>query len=159
MKIFNMVESENKLPTVVIASDHGGYVMKESLVKYLGARYTIIDCGTDSTDSCDYPDFAEKCCLKVLEGKENYIGILICGTGIGMSISANKIKGIRCALCTDTTSAKLSRQHNNANVVAIGERVIGEEVAKDVVDTFLSTSAFTIERHVNRVNKITRLES
>lgn len=138
---------------VVIGSDHAGYEYKEKIIDYLNARsipYT--DIGTHTKESCDYPEIARSVCEKVLNGKANR-GILVCGTGIGMSIAANKVRGIRAALCADTYSARVSRAHNNANVLCLGERVIGEHLALDIVDIWLKTG-FEGTRHKRRVDMI-----
>lgn len=138
---------------VAIASDHGGFRLKREIVKYLESQqieYT--DFGTDSEDSVDYPDFAKPMSEKVARGEFDR-GILICGTGIGMSIAANKVPGIRCALVHDTFSAKATRQHNNSNVLAMGERVIGTGLALDIVELWLNTE-FEGGRHDRRVDKI-----
>ncbi|MFC3899306.1 ribose 5-phosphate isomerase B [Aliicoccus persicus] len=138
---------------VAIASDHGGYNLKREVVRYLedkGIDYE--DFGTDSSDSVDYPDFARPLSEKVKNGEFDR-GILICGTGIGMSIAANRISGVRCALVHDTFSAKATREHNNSNVLAMGERVIGVGLALEIVDVWLNTE-FEGGRHERRVNKI-----
>ena len=138
---------------VAIASDHGGYNLKREIVRYLedkGIDYE--DFGTDSSDSVDYPDFARPLSEKVKNGEFDR-GILICGTGIGMSIAANRISGVRCALVHDTFSAKATREHNNSNVLAMGERVIGVGLALEIVDVWLNTE-FEGGRHERRVNKI-----
>ncbi|MDR7869488.1 MAG: ribose 5-phosphate isomerase B [Tissierellaceae bacterium] len=136
-----------------IGSDHGGYELKESIKEYLTEQgIEFIDYGTNSLDSVDYPDFGKKVADAVLN-KEVDRGILICGTGIGISITANRIKGIRCALCTDTFSARMSREHNNANILALGGRVVGVGLALDIVKTFLE-SEFEGGRHERRINKI-----
>ena len=142
---------------VAIASDHGGFELKESLKRHLDEKnIEYIDCGTDSEASCDYPDFAEKACSLVQKKEVNY-GILICGTGIGMSIAANKMKGIRAALCGDTFSAHFTRAHNDANVLTLGARVIGPGLAEFILDEFLGTS-FEGGRHARRIEKIAKLE-
>lgn len=138
---------------VAIASDHGGFRLKQEIVAYLtkhNIEYT--DFGTDSEDSVDYPDFAKPLSERVASGEFDR-GILICGTGIGMSIASNKVPGIRCALVHDAFSAKATRQHNNSNVLALGERVIGIGVALDIVDIWLNTE-FEGGRHDRRVDKI-----
>jgi len=143
---------------IAIASDHGGFDYKEQLIPYLTSLgHEVKDFGTDSTASVDYCDFAFPCCEAVANGEFDR-GILICGTGIGMSICANKVKGIRCALCSEPVSAGLTRAHNNANVLAMGARVIGIEMAKAIIDAFLSTE-FDGGRHEKRVNKISEYEN
>ncbi len=142
---------------IAIASDHGGLKLKEHLKKHLADKgFEIIDHGTHSEESCDYPDYAKKLCRDVAEGKAEK-GILVCGTGIGMSITANKCKGIRAALCADVFSAKMSREHNDANVLCMGERTIGFGLAEMIADTWLA-SEFLGGRHARRVNKIMELE-
>jgi len=137
--------------------DHGGFPAKNELIEFLIEKgYEVIDCGTFSDESCDYPDYAEKVCKLVTE-KECEKGILICGTGIGMSIIANKVKGIRCGHCHDTFSARMTKMHNDANMIAFGERVIGESLMLDIVDAYLSAS-FVGGRHERRVNKIKAFE-
>ncbi|NLY45618.1 MAG: ribose 5-phosphate isomerase B [Tissierella sp.] len=136
-----------------IGSDHGGYELKESIKEYLNQLgVEFVDYGTNSLESVDYPDFGKKVADAVLE-KQVDRGILICGTGIGISITANRIQGIRCALCTDTFSARMSREHNNANILALGGRVVGVGLALDIVKTFLDTE-FEGGRHERRINKI-----
>lgn len=139
---------------LAIASDHAGFVYKQKitpLLDQLGVAYK--DFGTFSTESTDYPDWAHKACQAITAG-ECERGILVCGTGIGMSIVANKHKGVRAAACETTTAARLARQHNNANVLAIGERVTGWEAAADIIRVFLSTPFEGGGRHERRVNKI-----
>jgi ribose 5-phosphate isomerase B len=143
---------------VAIASDHGGMnIRKEiiSLMEEMNIEYVDLGCECDT--SVDYPDYALPVAEKVASGEVNR-GILICGTGIGMSIAANKVKGIRCALVHDTFSAKATREHNNTNVLAMGERVIGQGLARDIAKIWLTTP-FEGGRHENRVNKITVYES
>lgn len=142
---------------LLIGSDHGGIHLKEYLKKYLTDKgYEITDVGTYTEDSCDYPDYAAKLCAELLKGTTNK-GILICGTGIGISIAANKCKGIRAAVCNDVYSAKMSREHNDANVLCMGERIVGVGVAELIVDTWLKTD-FSGGRHARRVDKIMALE-
>lgn len=141
---------------IAIGSDHAGFILKNEIITALKEDgYEVMDCGTYSSDSVDYPDIAEVVAQKVLT--QNIFGVIICGTGIGISIAANKIPGIRAALCQDTYSARLSREHNDANIVAIGARVTGPGLALEIVKTFLGTS-FQAGRHLRRVEKITRLE-
>ena len=138
---------------VAIGSDHGGFQYKEKIIDYLTARnIPYVDLGTHTPESCDYPDIARAVCERVISGKSNR-GILVCGTGIGMSIAANKVRGIRAALCGDTYSARVSRAHNNANVLCLGQRVIGEHLALDIVDIWLKTG-FEGGRHKRRVDLI-----
>lgn len=143
---------------ISLGCDHGGYALKEHIKAYLESKgHEVVDCGTYSTDSCDYPIFGEAAARKVQSG-ECERGIVICGTGIGISISANKVKGIRCALCSEPVSAKLTRQHNDANVLAMGARIIGPAMAEEIVHTFLTTE-FEGGRHSRRVDLITKLEN
>lgn len=136
---------------IAIGSDHGGYEYKEQIVSHLKEKgYECVDVGTYSTDSCDYPVIARAVTTKITTGEADR-GILICGTGIGMSIVANKVKGIRAALCGDTFSARASRAHNNSNVLCLGERVIGINLAMDIVDIWLE-SKFEGDRHQRRVD-------
>ena len=143
---------------LVLASDHAGFYLKNALVKlFTEAGYDVIDCGTDSDASCDYPVFAEKLCAKINSG-EAELGILCCGTGIGMSMAANKVKGIRAACCSDIFSAKFTRLHNDANVLCMGARVIGAGLACELVDVFINTE-FEGGRHQRRVDQITAIEN
>jgi len=138
-----------------IATDHAGYAVKDyvkDIVKSLG--HEVIDLGPDSADRVDYPDFAKKCATAVIEDSGSF-GILICGTGIGISISANKVKGIRAALCHDSYTASMSRAHNNANILCFGERVVGRGVIESIVKAFCETE-FEGGRHSKRVDKIER---
>lgn len=138
---------------IVIASDHGGVNLKRAVVNELRKKgVDITDYGPDSEESVDYPDYAKPVSQKVADGEFDR-GILICGTGIGMSITANKVKGIRCALVHDSFSAKATRQHNNSNMLAMGERVIGSGLANDIVDIWLNTE-YEGGRHERRVCKI-----
>ncbi|NLP48143.1 MAG: ribose 5-phosphate isomerase B [Clostridiales bacterium] len=142
-----------------IGSDHAGFQLKESVKKYLhetGIEFT--DLGTHSENSCDYTVIAKELSDKVLE-KDNNLGILICGTGVGMSIAANKTKGIRAACCSEPYSAKLTRQHNNANVLCFGGRVIGLGLAFELVDAFIKTPFSGEARHMDRINKISQIEN
>lgn len=143
---------------IAIGSDHGGFKLKGEIIKHLKEKQIeVVDFGAYNQDSCDYPDFG----LKVAEevAMKNFeFGILICGTGIGISISANKVTGIRAALCSDTFSAHATREHNNANILALGERVVGVGLALDIVDTFLNAK-FQGGRHQNRIDKISDIES
>ena len=143
---------------IAIGCDHGGFQLKTEIIKYLGDYgYKYRDCGTYDENSVDYPDIAVKVCSAVADG-ECEKGILICGTGIGMNMCANKYKGIRAAQCHDTFSAKMTRQHNNANVLTMGGRVVGPELAKEIVHEFL-TNEFLGSRHEIRVNKMMELEN
>ncbi len=142
---------------IFIASDHGGFELKAGVLTFLNDKYRkeyeIVDLGTYSEDSVDYPDYGHKVGNSVTEDLKNNLGIVICGTGIGISISANKVKGIRAALCHSVEYAKLCREHNNANVLAMGGRFIAINTAKDMIDTFLSTE-FEGGRHIGRVEAI-----
>ncbi|AEH49627.1 ribose 5-phosphate isomerase B [Parageobacillus thermoglucosidasius] len=143
---------------VAIASDHAGIHIREEIKKLmdeLGIEY--IDLGCDCETSVDYPDYAIPVAEKVANGEVDR-GILICGTGIGMAIAANKVKGVRCALCHDVYSARLTRQHNDSNVLAMGERVIGPGLAREIAEVWLTT-AFEGGRHAKRVEKITQYET
>lgn len=142
---------------IAIGSDHGGYELKNHVIKHLEENgIEFKDCGCFSEGSVDYPDIAEAVCSEILEGRAER-GILICGTGIGISIAANKIKGIRAALCSDVYSAKMCRQHNNANVICLGGRVTGRELAFMIIDTYLNED-FEGGRHQKRIDKIHSLE-
>lgn len=142
---------------LAIASDHGGYALKEAMKKHLKSQnIAFVDCGTDSEDSCDYPVFAEKACRLVQQGEADF-GVLICGTGIGMSITANKMNGIRAALCGETFSAHFTRAHNDANVLCMGARVTGAGLAEMILDEFLNTP-FEGGRHQRRIDKIAEIE-
>lgn len=144
---------------ISLGCDHGGYALKEHIKAYLESKgHEVVDCGTYSTDSCDYPIFGEAAARKVQSG-ECERGIIICGTGIGVSIVANKFKGIRAALCGDCFSAEATRQHNDANILTMGARVIGPGLALKIVDTFLDTPFSGDERHVRRIAKIAQIEN
>ena len=139
---------------IAVAADHAGYALKERLVEALRAEgYEVIDLGTDSGESSvDYPDFGRALAERIANG-EAARGIAVCGTGIGISIAVNRYPKVRAALCHDETSARLAREHNDANVLALGARLIGETVAKDCLRVFLETD-FAEGRHVGRVNKL-----
>lgn len=141
----------------IIGNDHGGIDLVDSVEeKLLELGHEVEKVGTYTKDSCDYPDFAKKACEKVLSNEADF-AILICGTGLGMSLAANKFKGIRAACVSDVYSAKMSRAHNNCNVLCFGSRVIGSEVAKMIVEVFANTK-FEGGRHSNRVEKIAEIE-
>lgn len=143
---------------IIIGSDHGGFILKNKIIEHLNNKgFSVSDVGCYTDDSCDYPIIAKELTQKVLENKSN-LGILVCGTGIGMSIYANKIKGIRAAHCTDTFSARLTRQHNDSNVLCLGERITGQGLALDIVDEWLNTS-FEGGRHQKRVDMINELDN
>ncbi|NLY71622.1 MAG: ribose 5-phosphate isomerase B [Clostridiales bacterium] len=138
---------------LALASDHGGYALKEAIKKHLENRdIEIIDLGTDSEDSVDYPIFGKKCAEMVASGQADR-GIVFCGTGIGISIAANRYKGIRCALATNTFMAEMSRKHNNSNMLALGGRVLGLEEAKEIVDIWMDTE-FEGGRHQRRIDML-----
>ena len=142
---------------IAIAADHGGFELKDSMVEYIKSLGNeVVDLGTNSADSVDYPDYAKKVCEEIQKGNSD-LGILICGTGIGMSLAANKFEGIRAAGVSDVYSAKMSRNHNNANVLCFGARVIGDEVSKLIIKTFLENE-FEAGRHQRRVDKIMAFE-
>ena len=137
---------------ILIGSDHGGYKLKQEIIKYLNELvYGVEDCGCYSEDSCDYPDIAQDVARKVL--KTNGKGILVCGTGIGMSIAANRFKGIRASHCTDTFTARMTRMHNNSNILCLGERITGTGLALDIVEIWLKTE-FEGGRHERRIIKL-----
>ena len=143
---------------IAIASDHGGYALKEHIKAYLTAQgKSVKDYGTDSLASCDYPVFGRAAAEAVASG-ECETGIVICTTGIGISITANKVKGIRCALCGDSVTAEMTRRHNNSNMLAIGAGITGPLLAERIVDTFLNTE-FEGGRHERRVNLMMEIEN
>ena len=144
---------------IYIGADSAGYILKGELITHLGELgYSVTDCGCDSTASCHYPEFASKVCEAVLgEGKDEAFGILVCGTGIGMSMCANKYNGIRAAVCSDTYSAKMTRAHNDANVLCLGARVIGSCLATEVLDAFLGAE-YEGGRHAIRVGMMADIE-
>lgn len=142
---------------IVIASDHGGYELKEIIKVHLIEKgYSVMDIGTNSEKSVDYPDFGKEA-GEIVASNNADKGIVICGTGIGISISTNKVNGIRCALCTNEYMAKMASQHNDANMIALGNRVLGSGLAIQIVDAWLNTE-FEGGRHQNRVNKIMDIE-
>lgn len=139
---------------IAIGNDHAGYELKLEVIKFLESKgYEVKDFGCDSTKSVDYPDYAHAVAHAVADGEADK-GILICGTGIGVSISANKVKGIRAALCHDVFSAEATRLHNDANVLTMGARVIGGGLALKIVETFVETPFSNDERHIRRISKI-----
>ena len=143
---------------ISVACDHGGLKLKNPLIKHLESKgCEIIDCGCYSDTSCDYPDYALAAAEAVSNGEADY-AMLICTTGIGMAMAANKVKGVRCALLHEVESARLTRAHNNANALAMGAMIVGEEDMKKIVDVFLSTP-FEGGRHLRRVDKITAIEN
>lgn len=142
---------------IAIGNDHAAVAMKNHIVKHLEDKgYEMVNFGTDTNDSCDYPVYGEKVARAVASG-ECELGILICGTGIGISLAANKVKGIRAAVCSESYSARLTRQHNNANIIAFGARVVGEAVAEEIVDEFLNAK-YEGGRHQRRVDMISEIE-
>lgn len=142
---------------IAMAADHGGYELKNILRDYLAEKgHEVTDLGTNSSDSVDYPDYAVLCCNEVVSGSADF-GILVCGTGVGISIAANKVKGIRCGLCPSPEIAALVKQHNNANVIALGGRFTSVETAKEIVDAYMSAE-FEGGRHLGRIDKIMALE-
>lgn len=146
---------ENK---IVIGCDHAALELKNKIIAHLNDQgYKTIDVGTYTSDSCHYPEIAHAACEKIQRGEAS-LGILVCGTGIGMSMAANKHRGIRAAVCSDTFSACATRQHNDANVLCMGARVIGEGLALDIVDTYLNAE-FLGDRHQIRVDMMTALEN
>jgi ribose 5-phosphate isomerase B len=143
---------------VALGADHAGYRLKDVVKPYIETLgHQVVDLGCHDSDSVDYPDFALEVCNKVISGEVNR-GILICGTGIGMSISANKVTGIRCALVHDMFSAIATREHNNTNVLAMGERVIGPGIAQEIIRLWLDTPFSEGVRHQNRIDKLTKIE-
>jgi ribose 5-phosphate isomerase B len=143
---------------IALGSDHGGFALKESIRAYLTQQgYEVEDFGTYNTDSCDYPTYALKAALAVSNGECDR-GILVCSTGIGISIAANKVHGIRAALCGDLLSAKLTREHNNTNVLALGSFIVGEKLAFAIADTWLGTPFSNEARHQKRIDAITEIE-
>ncbi|KXN68140.1 Ribose/galactose isomerase [Conidiobolus coronatus NRRL 28638] len=147
---------------IFIGSDHAGFNHKQFIVNHIKQNYPdikLVDLGPETADRCDYPDYAAKVSNKVVEEEKNgALGILICGSGIGISISANKIKGVRCGLCHNAYTAEMTRRHNNANILALGERVVDLSLVPEIVDTFIKTE-FEGKHHADRVQKIHALES
>ena len=142
---------------IAIGSDHGGFELKDEIKKHLQERgFEVKDFGVYSKDSVDYPDIAEAVCVPVADGEFEF-GILVCGTGIGISIAANKISGIRAALCSDPYSAAKAKEHNNANIITLGGRVTGTDLAKTIVDAYVDAE-FEGGRHQGRIDKIMNLE-
>ncbi len=142
---------------VVIGSDHGGFELKKVLISHLEENgIEVVDVGCYDQASVDYPDIAEKACAKVIDGDCAW-GILICGTGIGISMAANKMRGIRCALVSNEYSAQMTKRHNNANMLALGGRVVGPDLAKHIVDAYMDAE-FEGGRHQKRIDKISELE-
>ena len=147
---------ENK-KIITIASDHAGFILKDKVAEHLiSLGYTVLDMGTNSAESCNYVEFADAVCRNITEGKAD-LGILVCGTGIGMSMAANKHAGIRAAACENTFSARMTRLHNDANVLCMGERVIGYGLACDMAELFVTTE-FLGGRHQVRVDALNALD-
>jgi len=142
-----------------IGNDHAATELKFKVVDYIKEKYgyEVINYGTDTLDSCDYPIYGEKVAKAVVNGEIDK-GILICGTGIGIGIAANKVKGIRCATCSEVESARYTREHNDANIISFGSRIVTFETAKDIVDTFLNTEFSHGERHQKRIDMIKQIE-
>ena len=144
---------------IAVACDHGAYDLKQTVVAHLTKKgYEVVDFGCHSKDSCDYPDFAGPAAKAVAKGNCDR-GVLLCTTGIGVSIAANKVKGIRCALVSDLMSARLTREHNDTNMLAMGAGVLGEKLALEIVDTWLDTPFSEGPRHKNRIAKISAMEA
>jgi len=144
---------------VAIGSDHAGFQLKNRLRDTLHAQgYEVVDLGTHSPQRCDYSDFASLVGSAVASGDADR-GVLVCGTGIGVSIAANKVRGIRAAAVSDPVSARMAREHNDANIVCFGERIVGPDLAEEIVRTFLTTSFSDIARHARRIAKIAELEN
>ena len=144
---------------IAIGSDHGAFALKSKFISHLEAQgHEVKDFGTYSLASCDYPDFAEKAAKAVASG-ECEKGIVLCTTGIGISIAANKVKGIRCALLSDVMSARMTREHNDTNMMAIGAGVVGQMLALEIADTWLGTEFSHQERHQRRIDKVMALEA
>ena len=140
-----------------IGNDHSAVEMKQEVVKYLQELgYEVVNYGTDTTESCHYPIYGEKVARAVVAGEVD-LGILICGTGVGISIAANKVQGVRAAVCSEPTTARLVREHNNANIIAFGARIVGMETAKSIVDAYLGAE-FLGGRHQKRVDMIHEIE-
>lgn len=142
---------------IVMGSDHAGPELKSHIKQHLEANgHTVNDVGTDSTASCDYPDYAEKAARIVAAGEAD-LGILICGSGVGIGIAANKVHGIRCVICSEPYSARMARAHNNANMISMGARIVGPDLALMIVDEFVN-GVFDGDRHARRVGKINALD-
>lgn len=143
---------------IAIGCDHAGFSLKGGVIEHIKSKgFEVVDVGTYSADSCHYPIYAHALCEKILSG-ECELGILICGTGIGMSIAANKHDGIRAACCSDTFSARLTREHNDANVLCFGERVVGTGLSLELVDAFLDAKYLNSGNHVTRVKMLSDIE-
>ncbi len=142
---------------IAVANDHAAVKMKNEIISFVkDLGYDVLDFGTDSEESCDYPIYGEKVANAVVNGEAD-CGILICGTGVGISIAANKVKGVRAAVCSDVTTARLVKEHNNANIIAFGARIVGAELAKDIVKAYLEAE-FLGGKHERRINMISEIE-
>lgn len=142
---------------IAIGNDHAAVNLKKEIMEYvISLGHEVTNFGTDTTDSCNYPEYGEKV-GRAVANKEFDCGILICGTGVGISIAANKVNGVRAAVCSDTATARLVKQHNNANIIAFGERIVGVELAKDIVKAYLEAE-FLGGRHATRVDMIMEIE-
>ncbi len=148
---------KGKFMKIALGNDHVGIELKSTMIEELNKRgIEIIDCGTDSSERCDYPIYAEKVASLVADKKSD-LGIVLCGTGVGVSIAANKVDGIRCVCCSEPYSAKLSREHNNTNVLALGSRVVGKELARMIFNEWID-AAFEGGRHQRRIDLIRDIE-
>ena len=144
---------------IVIANDHAAVELKKEIQDYIESMgHQVINIGTDSHASCHYPEYGKKAAETVASGEVD-LGVLICGTGVGISLAANKVKGIRCGVCSDTTTAHLIREHNNANMIAFGARIVGAELAKDIVKSFLEAKFEGGGRHQIRIDMISAIEN
>lgn len=142
---------------IAMGNDHAATGLKMEIMEYVkGLGHEVVNFGTDTSDRCNYPEFGEKVGRAVAAGEAD-CGILICGTGVGISIAANKVRGVRCGVCSDATTARLIKQHNNANVLAFGARIVGPELARDIVRAYLE-SEFEGGRHQDRINMFTEIE-
>ena len=157
IKAYNTKQKDEKMK-IAIGCDHAGFALKSAVIAHIEKKgFECVDVGTYSADSCHYPVYASAVCEKILSG-DCELGILICGTGVGMSIAANKHHGIRAACCSDTISARLTREHNDANVLCFGERVVGMGLALDLVDAFLDAEYMNSGNHVTRVKMLSEIE-
>lgn len=144
---------------VALGGDHAGFPLKAAIAERFGSRLTsLTDCGTDSTDSCDYPDFAISVSREIIQGRADR-GIVVCGSGVGVSVAANKIPGIRAAICHDTYSAHQGVEHDDMNVLCIGGRIIGSELAFAIIDAFLAAKYEPGPRHQRRLDKVLEIEA
>ena len=148
----------SEVKVIGIGNDHSAVEMKNQIKEFLEEKgYQVINYGTDSDESCDYPEYGEKVGRAVAEGKVD-AGVLICGTGIGISIAANKVKGVRAAVVSEPVSARLTKEHNNANIIAFGARIVGIEMAKEIVSAWLNAEYIGSGRHERRVDMIRKIE-